>query len=357
MNYARIVAPLAFAAALAACSGSLGGGQSTLPGAPLPNGQQQITQPAPSSTPALANNIASVGDSTVPQPLPTVAGYGGTVSFPKPAPTSTGKPNPKVSPTPDVSGPLAVGITAAIVEPTDAPKFTQTKKRLLGKADANAPKPLFFISLLSTADVSFDAYPKFSIDVPREIITKYRDGSFGLALYDPAEKTKHYRLAVAERDLSTPAPGSARGPASIGTSTLPTPAPSPTMSARPSGPGGLTPPPLPVTPVPAAAPTLPPERIAFDGPAIPLVLKANRAVVFALYAIPAAPSPGPSPSTHPSSAPNAKSIGSPVPSPSGSPNPAASSASSSVTESSSAAPSGSPASSTSAAASPVASPK
>lgn len=303
MKYGRVLAPLTFVAALAACSGSLGGGQSTLPGGPTAP-IAQVTQPAATASPLSAANVASVGEgATGPQPLPTIAGYGGSVTFAKPAVAST--PNPKVSPTP--SNPTSIGITAAIVEPTDAPKFdpvTESKKhRLIGsrKENPNALKPLLFITLLATNDVTFDAYPKFEIDVPRDIVTKYREGEFALALYDPATKDKRYRLAVAERDYATPAPGAR--PA-LAASSAPAPTPTSTPTPRPSGlvPRGA---PAPGVAAPLPQATLPPMRVAFAGTAAPLALKANRPVVFALYAIPATPSPAPIPSAKPSPKPSA----------------------------------------------------
>lgn len=304
MKLARSVfaAPFAFAAALAACSGNLGGGSSTLPSgqsSPL----QQIVQPSPTASPLSASNIATLGESTAPQPLPTIAGYGGTVAFPKPAAAPTGKASP---------GPVAVGITAAIVEPTDAPKFEQTanaKRKLLGsKSDPYRPKPLLFITLLATGDLTLEEYPRFAIDVPRDVVTKYREGSFGLALFDPAEKTKRYRLAVAERDVATPPP-TATPSASPAPKPSPTPAPKPTPSSS-GAPGSFTPPPL-----PSASPTatLPPQRIAFTGPAAQLKLVANRPVVFALYAVPPQPTPSPSPSSSPAPAASASATPSPPP--------------------------------------------
>ncbi|GAC1428907.1 MAG: hypothetical protein NVSMB5_23520 [Candidatus Velthaea sp.] len=315
MKFARIAMPLAFVSALAACSGNIGGGQSSLPGGPQ-TPQGQIAQPVATSTPSFSNNIASVGESTAPQPLPAVAGYGGTVSFPKPAATASTTPNPKASPTP-LGGPLAVGITASIVEPTDAPKFNATGKKrgLLGKKDdPSAPKPLLFISLLATGDVTFDAYPKFAIDVPREIATKYRDGSFGLALFDPSEKGKRYRLSVAERDLSTPAPGATSATAKPMPTHKPTPVPAPSGTPGPNS--GLPPPPL-ASPEHARTDTLPPQRIAFESSTANLTLHANRPVVFALYALPAQPSPSPSPAT--SATPKAAGSPESSPTPSGSP--------------------------------------
>jgi hypothetical protein len=331
MKYAWIGASLAFAAALAACSGNIGGGTSGLPStgaSPL----SQIVAPVPTSTPVSASNIASVGEgNTAPQPLPTVAGYGGTITFAKPVP-STETPNPKAKATATPSsGPLAVGVTAAIVEPTDAPKFnpiTESRRhKIIGnhKEDPTAPKALLFITLLATSDVTFDAYPRISIDVPRDIVTKYRDGTFGLALYDPADKSKLYRLAVAERDTSTPVPGSVKATATPGATASPIPSPTPTRN--PSAPP--VPAVAPTTPTPVPAPTLPPERVAFNGTATTLVLKANRPVVFALYAIPQPATPKPSPEA--SGSPGAKSTGSPAPKSSGSP--AASAAPSSASSS------------------------
>lgn len=312
MKYARIGASLAFAAALAACSGNIGGGQSSLPGGPAP--LSQIAAPVPTSSPVSASNIASVGaDSTAPQPLPTVAGYGGTIAFPKPVPET---PNPKAKATATPSGgPLAVGVTSAIVEPTDAPKFNPVaesrRHKIIGnhKEDPTAPKALLYITLLATGDVTFDEYPRIAIDVPRDVVTKYRDGTFGLALFDPADKAKRYRLAVAERDTSVPVATTATA------KSTPTPTPTPVRSPSPL-PSGMTPGPI-TTPTPAPAATLPPERITFNGTAAPLFLKENRPVVFALYAIPQPATPKPAPSE--SGSPAAKSTASPVAKPSGSP--------------------------------------
>jgi hypothetical protein len=321
MRNAWSVASLAFIAALAACSGNIGGGQSTLPGGPA-SPQSNAVAPVPTPTPVSASNIASVGpDETKPQPLPTVAGYGGTITFAKPS--ATGTPNPKATSTSN-AGPIPVGVTAAIVEPTDAPQFnpvaTARKHRLIGnrKDDPTSPKALLFVTLLSTQDVTFEEYPRIAIDVPRDIVTKYRDGTFGLALFDPSDKAKRYRMAVSERDLSTPAPGSVA-------TVKPSAAPTATPTARPSpSPGAtgtaLTPPPVATA---APTPTLPPERISFNGTAATLFLKANRPVVFALYAIPQPPTPAPTvaPSGAPHSpapSPASSSLPSPVPSPTGS---------------------------------------
>ncbi len=66
--------------------------------------------------------------------------------------------------------------------------------------------------------------------MPREIASQYRDGEFGLALWNSGEKESKYRLAVAERDTATPPPlpqQSAAARPSL------TPRPSPGVSATP----------------------------------------------------------------------------------------------------------------------------
>jgi hypothetical protein len=274
-----------------------------------------VRQPVATSTPSSATNVASLG-STDPQPLPTVAGFGGTVTFPRPAVTASASPKASATPAPQPTTPVAIGLTMSIVEPTDAPKFASPAKHgLFGHhtGESTGPKALVFISLMATGDVNFGSYPRFAIDVPRDLVAKYRDSAYELALFDPATKEKSYRLAVAERDYSTPVPGTHTAAPTLPPTPAPTPVPSPSLtpSPHPSGialPGVLTPPPFPKTPEPG--PTLPPERISFTGPATKLALKANRAVVFALYVIPA---PSPEPSAKPAAA-KPSAIPSPVPS-------------------------------------------
>jgi len=302
-------ATLALAASLAACSGNLGGGSSTLPGtgaSPI----SQVAQPTATPTPLQANSIATYGDPRVvgPQPLPTIQGYGGTITFPTPNPSSTPKGGQQ---------PVAIGITAGIAAPTDAPVFdsaAEARKHnfLLGLkgADKSAPIPLFFISLVSTSDVTLHELPKIAIDVPRDIVLKYRSGTFGLALFDPSKKSKHYELAAAEIDTASPAPLASALPS-------PSPLPSASPSAFPSPGPTLRPGQSPTyspTVAPKASPTLPPQRVAFRGTVTELQLVANRPVVFALYAIPV-PKPSPSPK------PSAKSHASPEPSPAASVSP------------------------------------
>ncbi len=297
MPVSRFLWPL-LVAGLTACSGNLGGGQSTLPGAPLgTNSVQQAPLPAPTASPVSASLVASVGDSLDAQPLPSIMGWGGTIAFTKPVPSPSASPNAKQSAVPD-AGPISVGVTAAVVEPADAPHFAAAAK---GKG---VSKGLLYVSLLPTADLTLAQYPKIAVDVPRDTVAKYRDRPFALALYDPETKEKTYRLAVAERDLASPAPS----PSSPATAT-----PAPVISMNPGqmqNPTALTPPPVGSA---LGDAMLPPERIAFLPTASTLVLRANRPVVFVVYAAPAA-------SPQPSAKPSAGS--SPAPAPSSSPSPA-----------------------------------
>ncbi len=179
-------------------------------------------------------------------------------------------------------------------------------------ADKSAPIPLFFISLVSTSDVTLYELPKIAIDVPRDIVLKYRSGSFGLALFDPSKKSKHYDLAVADMDEASPAPHVSLAP-------VPSPSPSPVPSISPSPLPSLRPGQIPspgTTPAPKPSATLPPQRIAFLATVADLQLVANRPVVFALYAIPV-----PRASASPAPKPLAKGHASPEPSPASSESP------------------------------------
>ncbi|MGD0474443.1 MAG: hypothetical protein ABSB70_14695 [Candidatus Velthaea sp.] len=318
MIFARVFWPLLGCAALAACSGNIGGGQSTLPGT-LQNGtnpQGLATGVAATPTPSSASNVATVGANPATQALPTVAGWGGSIAFAKPSAAPSASPNPKASSAAADAGggnSASIGVTASVVEPSDAPHFSAGSKRH-SKHDAGAPTALFFISLLAPSDIAFAQYPKIAVDVPRDVIAKHRDDVFALALYDPERKDKTYRLAVAERDLSSP------GPQSLPSAT-PVPTPMPTPFGMSNGAQAFTPPPIGMG-VGSAA--LPPEHIAFLATPENLTLRANRPVVFALYAVAPAPSPSPSPSLSPSSKATASAAPAPalpsaVPSPSASP--------------------------------------
>jgi hypothetical protein len=320
MSYTRLSWPIVAAALLAACSGNIGGGQSTLPGT-MPSGGTgiaQIAQAAPTPTPASASNVASIGDNPAPQLLPDVAGWSGSIAFSKPVPGPSPTPNAKstASPLPAPTGPISVGITAAVVEPSDAPALGSSAKHR-GKHSPGGPQPLLFISLLATADVTLAQYPRIAVGMPREVAARHRSDLFALALYDPTVKAKAFALDVAERDLSSPIPGSLP-------TAMPAPSATPTSlrspTSAPFGPTNssyaLTPPPL-----NSAESGLPPEYIAFKATSSTLTLKANEPAVFALYAI--APSPSPSPSPTPSASPVShaapKPLVSPSPLPSASP--------------------------------------
>jgi hypothetical protein len=309
MTFARIFWPLVATAMLAACSGNLGGGQSTLPGTPQTGTNvQQIAPPPATATPSSASNVATIGDNVAPQALPNILGWGGSIEFPKPSPAPAASPNPKATPTANAAATataISIGITAGVVDPPDAPKFDTESAKRRGKS--GGPTALFFVSLLATSDVTLSSYPKFAFEVPRDIAAKHRDDTFALALYDPGQKDKAFRLAVAERDLSSPSPGS-QPVASV--TPVPTAMPTPIQN----GPMMLTPPPVGAESV---GDTLPPEHVAFGPTVATLALKANRPIVFALYAI--QPSPSPSPSTSPSGktspSPTPRSSASPSPSP------------------------------------------
>jgi hypothetical protein len=316
MTFARFFWPLVCLAALAACSGNIGGGQSTLPGT-LPNGTnpQQIAPAAATATPVSASNVATVGDNAVAsQALPLIQGWGGSISFPKPSAAPSPSPNPKASASPTdatVPNAVSIGITSSVVEPSDAPHLGSAAAKRRAKHDSSTPSGLLYISLLATSDVAFAEYPKIAVDVPRDVVAKYRDDVFALALYDPEQKTKAYRLAVAERDLSSPDPQTLPSATPV-----PTPAPSPTPFGVQNGPGAFTPPPVGSG---LDSSSLPPERIAFKAAAANLTLRANVPAVFALYAISASPSPSPSPKATGAGASSPAIAPSPAPSSSVSP--------------------------------------
>jgi hypothetical protein len=311
MTFVRFFGPLVGCAVIAACSGNIGGGQSSLPGVPQ-NGTypQQVGQVQATATPVSASNVATVGDSVAAQPLPAIAGWGGSIAFPKPTAAPSPSPNPKATPAAAeaaAGSSLSVGITTSIVEPSDAPHLGSAAGKRRAKHDSSTPTGLFFISLLASSDIAFGEYPKIAVDVPREVVAKYHEELFALALYDPNQKDKAYRLAVAERDLSSPEPGTA--------ATLP-PTPTPVASAlinAPGAPAAFTPPPLGTG---LESSSLPPERVAFAATAANLTLRANRPLVFALYAIAPSPSPSPSPSPKVTSSAAAPSA---LPSPASSP--------------------------------------
>jgi hypothetical protein len=331
-------------AAVASCSGSFGSGSG------LPNTLASPSFGGPSSAPTpptQSSVIVTYGESASFQTLPEVGGYSGSIAFPKaPEPTAApaskaktsknGSPEPVAAPTPVA---VSIGATLSTVKPQDGPDLNFVSGK--GKRRKSREQParaLAYITLLPTHDATLESYPRIEIDIPREVASQYRDGEFGLALWNSGEKDGKYRLAVAELDTAatppplrvasvpTPAAGASPGasakpgssiPPSLPPGTIVT-TPRPGTSAPPVGPSGS---PGPGGVVPSAAPTLPPARLLFSGTATALKLVANRPAVFALYALP-----------HPSTTPVPKAStvsgtsGSPHPAASGSPRPAGSGA-------------------------------
>jgi hypothetical protein len=279
-------------AALAACSGNFGSG-TTPPNGLLPSGNLAGISPTPTPTPNSANNIVTYGSSTTFQPLPTVAGYGGAIAFPVPSPRPSGFSD------------IAIGATLSVVRPPDIPDLNLATKGKKGLKRQRPARALAYITLLPTHDMTLESYPRIAVDVPRDIVTTYRETELGLALYNASSKDGTFRLAAAELDMSSPPPTPSPNPSApppptaIPVSASPTPSGSPRPSASPTVlPSGVTPSPgasaSGATAAPSASATLPPERIVFAGTAATLKLVANRPVVFALYALPVA-TPAPTP--------------------------------------------------------------
>jgi len=283
---------------------------------PTTMGSPSFGGPSSAPTPASSSSvILTYGESTSFQSLPEVGGYSGSIAFPKApeptlAPAAKGKtPSKDASPLPAPTAvAISIGATLSIVKPQDGPDLNFVSGKGKRKRSREQPaRALAYITLLPTHDATLETYPRIAVDIPREIASQYRDGEFGLALWNSGEKDAKYRLAVAELDaVSTPPPQPTRAPASI---VSPGASPKPGASASlPPGtivstakPGASA---APVSPAPGtsgspgavaapvSSPTLPPQRILFSGTATPLKLVANRPAVFALYALP-----------HPSSTP------------------------------------------------------
>src|SRR6202163_4544594 len=334
MSLARVSTAVAacvvLGATVAACSGSFGSGTGLPNTMATPNfgGNASPTPPATSSSVVL-----TYGESTAFQALPEVGGYGGSIAFPK-GPEPTAAP-PEPAPTPVA---VAIGATLSIVKPVDGPDLNFVSGKGKHKRNRELPARAFaYITLLPTHDATLESYPRIQIDVPREVASQYRDGEFGLALWNAGEKDSKYRLAVAERDTaSTPPPirqtasasapsGSPGATAKPGAGSTAAPTAVPTGVTRSAVPGGSASPGV-GTLAPPAAPTLPPARLLFAGTATPLKLLANRPAVFALYALPHPSTPGPksagSPAPARSAAPHATASSLPSGTPSASPAPA-----------------------------------
>jgi hypothetical protein len=332
MNFARVITAAAgcvvIGATVASCSGSFGSGSG------LPNTLSSPSFGGPSSPPTPASSssvVLTYGESTSFQSLPEVGGYSGAIAFPKAAeptaaPAAKNRPkNASPEPAPTAVA-IAIGATLSVVKPQDGPDLNfESGKGRRKKSREHPARALAYVTLLPTHDATLESYPRIAFDVPREIASQYRDGEFGLALWNAGEKDAKYRLAVAELDtVATPparAAAAASSPVAAG-SAKPgaSPAPSPSLATRVSTTGALTNPnqdtrlitsPGPGTsgvPAPSSAPTLPPERLLFAGTASSLKLIANRPAVFALYAL---PHPSATPVPHASIVPAASGTSAP----------------------------------------------
>ena len=310
MNFARVLtaasACVALGAAGAACSGSFGSGSGLPTTLSSPVGGPGTPSPTPNST----STILTYGESVEFQALPEIGGYSASIAFPKASAstkaTQAVKGTPAPAPTP-VS--IAVGATLSVVKPDDGPDLNFESGKGRHKRTREHPaRALAYITLLPTHDMVLESYPRIALDIPRETASQYRDGEFGLALWNAGEKDAKYRLAVAELDTdATPPP---LVPTSVPTATArakasasnPPASPASSSPSRfslapmpPAGPSGM--PDAGGSAMPSASPTLPPARLVFAPTAATLKLIANRPAVFALYALPhpsaasAAPSP------------------------------------------------------------------
>src|SRR5580700_3936689 len=169
-------------AALAACSGNFGAG-TTQPGQIIPSGPLNPSSPTP--TPNSASGIVTYGETDALQQLPSVGGYGGAIAFPVPSPKPSGFDN------------VAIGVTVALVAPTDAPDLNVQVAGKKPKRRERPARPLLYVTLLATRDITLASYPRIALDVPRDVVTTYREEELGLAFYNSSEKSKTYRLAVA----------------------------------------------------------------------------------------------------------------------------------------------------------------
>ena len=308
-------------AALAACSGNFGAGTSS-PGGLLPSGPLSGVAATATQTPSSANAIVTYGDSSQFQPLPEVAGYGGAIAFEVPSPRPSG------------FAAVPIGVTLSISPPADTPDLNLATAGKNGTKRARRARQLVYISLLATRDVTLAAYPHVAVDVPRNIVTTYRQDEINLGLFDVAEKDKTFRLAVADHDTASPPPppnpahtappaptpipvSAASAGASAAASGVPAGFPSGVLTPAPGTSGVVVPG---GSPAPLTSPTLPPQRILFAATAHSLKLPANTSVVFAVYALPiATPSPAPSGSAaatagaSPGPAGSAATVGSPGP--------------------------------------------
>jgi hypothetical protein len=315
---------LVLAGAVAACSGNIGGGASAVPGGPGQPGTLASGVAVPTGTPSSASGVVNVSASAGPQTLPNVGGFTASVAFPQ---TS--------------ASPTTMNVVTSLILPPNVPApfdlGTSSKKKGLlgGKGRKGAPPPykaLLYISMIPTKTLTFDHLPQFVFGVPETVIASLGDKwDVGLGYLDPDDKTKKFKLAVADRiAVSTPAPTPTASPTSTPTAS---PTPSSTPSPNPSASRTAS-----SSPTPAPTPTVALVAIGFANPAMTLTLEANKTYVFLLYAIVSTP-PTAAPSA--SGAPSAAPSGSGAPSASASANPSASTAATAAPSGAAAAPSGS----------------
>src|SRR6266851_6415488 len=244
MNLARVftaaAACVVLGAALAACSGSFGSGS----GLPQTLGTVAPGNPTPSPTPNSTSVILTVGESTAFQPIPEIGGYTAQLAFPKvvpetkaPAAKGSDKGTPAPAPTPVA---VSIGATLSIVKPSDGPDLNFEGGKGRKKRSREYPaRALAYITLLPTHDVTLESFPRLILDVPREIASQYRDGEFGLALWNSGEKDAKYRLAVAELDkTATPPPSVVRPVAALSPVASGSPAAASSLSPTPSSSAG-----------------------------------------------------------------------------------------------------------------------
>jgi hypothetical protein len=338
-------------AGLAACSGSLGSSGAMPAALSSPNFGGN---PTPAPSPSAASAVLTYGDNANFQELPEVGGFGGAIAFPTAGPATPAPANSKAkgSPTPapaPTAVEIAMGVTLSIHKPEDGPDLNLAGgKGHKHKGREHPARALCYIEILPTHDATLTEYPRVAVDIPREIATEYRDGEFGIALWNSGEKDSVYHLHVANLDTTAPPPPSAHvsehSPVTHESPTGSNTAPPTPASAVTPPPGVFTPTPTPTpTRMPngqmptnapsggpghglahaSAEPTLPPQRILFASTQIPLHLVANRPAIFAVYALPqqtdASPTPLPSPSRKPGAAAVTKTSGSPAPRENGTP--------------------------------------
>ena len=190
---------LVLAGAVAACSGNIGGGASAVPGGQP--GALGSGIPLPTGTPSSASGVVNVAPSAGPQTLPNVGGYTASVAFPQ---TS--------------ASPTTMNVVSSLVLPANIPApfdlSTGGKRHGIlgiggkGKSEPPPYKALLYISLIPTKTLTFDHLPQFVFGVPETVIGSLGDKwDLGLGFFDPNDKSKKFKLAIADRiAVATAAP-------------------------------------------------------------------------------------------------------------------------------------------------------